>query len=201
MSGQSTGMQMESLVDALLSDERVLTAGERALLANILQIVTSPSGSPQIDAQVAGRVMAAIGTSVFQRALGVLSQAFAQRLIAPSIPPPQTNVGPTTPAASSQTSPTGAAVDPLRLSLPPFVIPFFPLPPFIFNPPTPATSPQSSLPWIHPFRQSTCRESSFLLLSSILNPRHLRLLCRPILPLLNFPPAARSYRSSKFRTA
>ena len=82
MSGQISGMQIESLVDALLSDERVLTASERALLANILQIATSPTDSPQIDAQVASRVMAAIGTSVFQRGLGVLNQVFAQRLMA-----------------------------------------------------------------------------------------------------------------------
>ena len=65
MSGQSTSMQMESLVDALLSDERVLTASERALLASILQIATSPTDSPQIDALVASRVMAAIGTERF----------------------------------------------------------------------------------------------------------------------------------------
>ena len=77
MSGQSTSMQMENLVDALLGDERVLTASERALLASILQIATSPTNSPQIDALVASRVMAAIGTSVFQRALGVLNQVFA----------------------------------------------------------------------------------------------------------------------------
>src|SRR5215469_2716711 len=105
MAGQSTSMQMEHLVDALLNDERVLTASERALLASILQIATSPTGSPQIDALVASRVMAAIGTSVFQRALGVLNQVFAQRLIAPLIPPPQTKAGPITPAASSQVPP------------------------------------------------------------------------------------------------
>jgi Pretoxin HINT domain len=144
MSGQSTGMQMENLVDALLSDERVLTASERALLASIVQIATSPTDSPQIDALVTSRVMAAIGTSVFQRALGILNQVFAQRLIAPSIPPPQTNVGPNTPVASSQAppkSPTVPGVDPLRPALPPFVIPFFPLPPFIFNPPPPPPLP------------------------------------------------------------
>jgi len=144
MSGQSTGMQIESLVDALLSDERVLTAGERALLANILQIVTSPTDSPQIDAQVASRVMTAIGTSVFQRGLGVLSQVFAQRLIAPSIPPAQTNADPTTTVASSQpsqSSQTVAKVGPSRSGLPPFVIPFFPLPPFIFNPQPPPPLP------------------------------------------------------------
>ena len=145
MSGQSTGMQIESLVDALLSDERVLTASERALLANILQIVTSPTGSPQIDAQVASRVMTAIGTSVFQRGLGVLNQVFAQRLVAQSVASPQTNADPTTPVASSQTSQSSqniANVGPSRSGLPPFVIPFFPLPPFIFNPPpTPPLSP------------------------------------------------------------
>ena len=144
MSGQSSGMQIESLVDALLSDERVLTASERALLANILQIVTSPTDSPQIDAQVASRVMTAIGTSVFQRGLGVLNQVFAQRLVAQSIAPPQTNVDPTTPVASSQTSQssqTVANVGPSRSGLPPFVIPIFPLPPFIFNPQPAATSP------------------------------------------------------------
>ena len=102
MPGQSSSTQIENLVDALLSDERVLTASERALLASILQIATSPTDSPQNDALVASRVMAAIGTSVFQRALGVLSQVFAQRLIAPSIPPPQTNVSPIAPVASSQ---------------------------------------------------------------------------------------------------
>src|SRR5271168_2887987 len=144
MSGQSTGMQMENLVDALLSDERVLTASERALLASIVQIATSPTASPQLDALVASRVMAAIGTSVFQRALGILNQVFAQRLIAPSIPPPQTNVSPITPVASPQAppkSPTVPGVDPLRPALPPFVIPFFPLPPFIFNPPPPPPLP------------------------------------------------------------
>jgi hypothetical protein len=144
MSGQSTGMQIESLVDALLSDERVLTASERALLANILQIVTSPTGSPQIDAQVASRVMTAIGTSVFQRGLGVLNQVFAQRLVAQSVASPQTNADPTTPVASSQTSQSSqniANAGPSRSGLPPFVIPFFPLPPFIFNPQPPPLPP------------------------------------------------------------
>jgi hypothetical protein len=129
MSGQSTSMQMENLVDALLSDERVLTASERALVTSILQIATTPTGSPQVDALVANRVMAAIGTSVFQRALGVLNQVFAQRLMAPSIPPPQTNVGPIAPG-----------VDPLRPSLPPFLVPLFPLGP-VFHPPTPPLPP------------------------------------------------------------
>jgi Pretoxin HINT domain len=144
MSGQSTSMQMENLVDALLSDERVLTASERALLASILRVATSPTDSPQIDALVASRVMAAIGTSVFQRALGILNQVFAQRLIAQSVPPPQTNVGPITPVASSQApplSPTVPGVDPSRPALPPFIVPFFPLPPFIFNPPSPPPLP------------------------------------------------------------
>jgi hypothetical protein len=144
MSGQSTGMQMENLVDALLRDERVLTASERALLSSILQIATSPTDSPQMDALVASRVMAAIGTSVFQRALGLLNQVFAQRLVAPLIPPPQTNVGPVTPEVSSQVHPlppTVAGVDPSRPALPPFMVPFFPLPPFIFNPPPPPPLP------------------------------------------------------------
>ncbi len=144
MSGQSTSMPMESLVDALLRDERVLTASERALVTSILQIATSPTDSPQMDALVASRVMAAIGTSVFQRALGVLNQVFAQRLMAPSIPPPQTNVGPIASVAPSQAPPkppTGTGVEPLRSALPPFVIPFFPLPPFIFNPPPPPPLP------------------------------------------------------------
>lgn len=141
MSGQSTSTQMENLVDALLSDERVLTASERALLASILQIATSPTNSPQMDALVASRVMAAIGTSVFQRALGVLNQVFAQRLMAPSIP--QANVGPIAPVASSQApslSPTAPGVDPLRPALPPFSVPFFPLGP-VFHPPTPPLPP------------------------------------------------------------
>jgi hypothetical protein len=144
MSGQSTGMQIENLVDALLSDERVLTASERALLANILQIVTSPTGSPQIDAQVASRVITAIGTSVFQRGLGVLNQVFAERLVAQSVASPQTNADPSTPVASSQTSQSSqnfANAGPSRSGLPPFVIPFFPLPPFIFNPQPPPLPP------------------------------------------------------------
>jgi Pretoxin HINT domain len=143
MSGQSTSMQMENLVDALLSDERVLTASERALVTSILQIATTPTGSPQMDALVASRVMAAIGTSVFQRALGVLNQVFAQRLMAPSIPPPQTNVGPIAPVASSQAppkSPAATGVDPLRPALPPFSVPFFPLGP-VFHPQTPPLPP------------------------------------------------------------
>jgi hypothetical protein len=134
MSGQSTGMQMENLVDALLRDERVLTASERALVTSILQIATTPTGSPQVDALVASRVMAAIGTSVFQRALGVLNQVFAQRLM---------NVGPTSPVASSQApplSPTAPGVDPIRPALPPFSVPFFPLGP-VFHPPIPPLPP------------------------------------------------------------
>ena len=43
MSGQSTSMQMENLVDALLSDERVLTASERALVTSI-EFFQSPEG-------------------------------------------------------------------------------------------------------------------------------------------------------------
>jgi Pretoxin HINT domain len=65
-------------------------------------------------------------------------------LIAQSIPPPQTNVGPITPVASSQApplSPTVPGVDPSRPALPPFIVPFFPLPPFIFNPPSPPPLP------------------------------------------------------------
>ncbi|MGO9841302.1 MAG: Hint domain-containing protein [Candidatus Acidiferrales bacterium] len=87
--------------------------------------------------------MAAIGTSVFQRALGVLSQVFAQRLIAPSIPPPQTNVSPIAPVASSQAHPLAATVTgagPSRLTIPPFSIPIFPLGP-LFHPPTPPLPP------------------------------------------------------------
>jgi Pretoxin HINT domain len=136
MSGQSTGMQLQNLVDALLSDERVLTASERALLASILQQATSPTGSPQIDALVASRIMTAIGTSVFQRALALLNQVFAQRLVASTTP--QTNVAPGTPATGSQVpalSPNVGGDDPSkRAALPPLIVPFFPLPP-IFNPP------------------------------------------------------------------
>jgi len=116
MSGQSTGMQMENLVDALLRDERVLTASERALVTSILQIATTPTGSPQVDALVASRVMAAIGTSVFQRALGVLNQVFAQRLMAPSIPPPpcRTNRPPNTTVPLSPVSPGGTGAPSAR---------------------------------------------------------------------------------------
>src|SRR5262249_41818856 len=136
MPGQSTSMQMEKLVDALLSDERVLTASERALLSSILQQATSPTGSPQIDALVASRVMTAIGTSVFQRALGVLNQVFAQRLVASTTP--QTNVAPGTPVTGSQVpamSPNVAGDDPRRLAIPPSTVPSFPLPPFLHPPP------------------------------------------------------------------
>jgi Pretoxin HINT domain len=141
MPGQSTSVQMENLVDALLSDERVLTASERALLASILQQATSPTGSPQIDALVVSRIMTAIGTSVFQRALAVLSQVFAQRLVASTIP--QTNVAPGTPVTGSQVpsmSPNVAGDDPKRFAFPPFNVPFFPLPPFL-NPSPPTLPP------------------------------------------------------------
>ena len=167
MSGQSTSTQMENLVDALLSDERVLTASERALLASILQIATSPTNSPQMDALVASRVMAAIGTSVFQRALGVLNQVFAQRLMAPSIP--QANVGPIAPVASSQApplSPTAPGVDPLRPALPPFSVPFFPLGP-VFHPPTPPLTANPPSPGSTPSnRRAGNHLSSFYLQSS-----------------------------------
>ena len=143
MSGQSTSMQMENLVDALLSDERVLTASERALLASIIQQATSPTGSPQIDALVASRIMTAIGTSVFQRALAVLNQVFAQRLVASTTP--QANVAPGMPVTGSQVpamSPNVAGDDPKRPAFPPLSVPFWPLPPFIFNPSPPTLPPR-----------------------------------------------------------
>jgi Rps23 Pro-64 3,4-dihydroxylase Tpa1-like proline 4-hydroxylase len=79
----TTREMMDSLSDALMHDERILSLQERELLANLLQR-TKTSGSARNNA-VAETIARAVGETIAQRAYGILGNNITQRLVENSL--------------------------------------------------------------------------------------------------------------------
>jgi hypothetical protein len=137
MSEITNSRLLEELAARLTSDERVLSARERALLASVLSSVhTSVAGSPELREAVLQTVSDAIGQAVLQRVVSGIGHAVAAGLIkeaieggatripatvAPILPPFFGPVpGPGTPAVPPLFPPGGPGS--------PILPPFFPTP-------------------------------------------------------------------------
>ncbi len=72
----TTSEIMSSLSDAVLCDQRILSAPERELLANLLQRAQRNPG----DGAVAAAIASSVGEIVAQRAYGVLGESIMRRL-------------------------------------------------------------------------------------------------------------------------
>lgn len=74
------------LADALAQDERVLTSGERDLLAKVAQSVQEGATS-EVEREAANRLSRAVAAAVMDRVLGVIGVVVAQRLLRPQAIP------------------------------------------------------------------------------------------------------------------
>src|SRR4029077_18981645 len=83
VSGGATSMTateiLDGLSDTLLSDERILSAQERALLANLLQRARTHASAR--DNTVTETIARIVGEITAQRAYGILGDSLAHRLI------------------------------------------------------------------------------------------------------------------------
>ena len=70
---------LDGLSDTLLSDERILSAQERALLANLLQRARTHASAR--DNTVTETIARIVGEITAQRAYGILGDSLAHRLI------------------------------------------------------------------------------------------------------------------------
>jgi Rps23 Pro-64 3,4-dihydroxylase Tpa1-like proline 4-hydroxylase len=91
---------LDSFSETLLQDARILSAPERALVANLLQHARSAAGeSPETQEAVKAVIASAIGETVAQRAFAVLGGSIVERILensalpvrALSEPPPPSN--------------------------------------------------------------------------------------------------------------
>src|SRR5450631_1940981 len=105
ISGGTTTMNasemMDSLSDSLLCDERILSAQERELLANLLQRAKADANGG--DGAVTSAIARSVGEIVAQRAYGVLGESITRRLthelgrtggLQSSVPPTNIMTGP-----------------------------------------------------------------------------------------------------------
>jgi hypothetical protein len=104
---------LRDLADALAEDERVLTAGERALLAKVAEHVQAGATS-EVEQTAADHLARAVGAAVMDRVLGVVGVVITQRLLRPETMPvaggPGANVEPRVPGDVAQSfTPTDAA--------------------------------------------------------------------------------------------
>lgn len=73
---------LDSFSETLMRDERILSAQERALVANLLQHAkTAASAKPETNEAVKAVIAAAIGETVAQRAFSVLGGSIVERII------------------------------------------------------------------------------------------------------------------------
>jgi Rps23 Pro-64 3,4-dihydroxylase Tpa1-like proline 4-hydroxylase len=73
---------LDSFSETLMRDERILSAQERALVANLLQHAkTAASANPETNEAVKAVIAAAIGETVAQRAFSVLGGSIVERII------------------------------------------------------------------------------------------------------------------------
>jgi len=131
---------LDSFSDTLMQDERILSAQERALLANLLQHAKSAGGESRETQEAVRRVIAsAVGEAVAQRAFGVLGGSIVERILE---------------GTGSATNSVGVMKDqpqpprgtPLREPDPPSKHPHPPGLPMRGTPPTPAPAPDQPQP-------------------------------------------------------
>jgi len=73
---------LDSFSETLIQDERILSAPERALIANLVHHARSASASnPDLQDKVRTVIATAIGETVAQRAFGVLGASIVERLV------------------------------------------------------------------------------------------------------------------------
>ncbi len=73
---------LDSFSETLMRDERILSAQERALVANLLQHAKTAAGAnPETNEAVKAVIAAAIGETVAQRAFSVLGGSIVERII------------------------------------------------------------------------------------------------------------------------
>jgi len=86
---------LDSFSETLMRDERILSAQERALVANLLQHAKTAAGAnPETHEAVRAVIAAAIGETVAQRAFSVLGGSIVERIIeSSSLPAGETAAG------------------------------------------------------------------------------------------------------------
>src|SRR6201997_4132901 len=73
---------LDSFSDTLMRDERILSAQERALVANLLQHAKAAAASnPETHEAVRAVIASAVGETVAQRAFSVLGGSIVERII------------------------------------------------------------------------------------------------------------------------
>ncbi len=73
---------LDSFSETLIGDERILSAQERALVANLLQHAkTAAAANPETHKAVRAVIASAIGETVAQRAFSVLGSSIVERII------------------------------------------------------------------------------------------------------------------------
>jgi len=71
--------------EALMQDERILSPGEKELLANLLQNAGgAAAGNPEIQNAVMAAIHRAVGETVAQRAFGLLGGSIVEQILAPT---------------------------------------------------------------------------------------------------------------------
>src|SRR6201997_2551757 len=73
---------LDSFSDTLMRDERILSAQERALVANLLQHAKAAAGAnPETHEAVRSVISSAVGETVAQRAFAVLGGSIVERIL------------------------------------------------------------------------------------------------------------------------
>jgi SM-20-related protein len=146
---------LDSFSDTLMQDERILSAQERALLANLLQHAKAAAGeSLQTQAAVRTVIASAVGETVAQRAFGVLGGSIVERILEGSTGSATNSVGVMS-VGVMKDQPQPPRGTPLREPDPPSKHPHPPGLPMRDSPPTPAPAPAPNQP--QPPRGSTER--------------------------------------------
>ena len=103
---------LDSFSETLMRDERILSAQERALVANLLQHAKTAAGaSPETQEAVRTVIASAIGETVAQRAFSVLGGSIVERIIESSSSPLAETTG-ATPSLDKPLSTLGTPTPP-----------------------------------------------------------------------------------------
>src|SRR5712692_200834 len=77
-----TLQMIQTLSEALLRDEEILSSSERILLTNVLRRARENGGSlPQLDDVVAERIVTAVGETLAERISRLVGSSLAQRMV------------------------------------------------------------------------------------------------------------------------
>src|SRR5229473_509823 len=77
-----TLQMIQTLSEALLRDEEILSSSERILLTNVLRRARENGGSlPQLDDVVAERIVTAVGETLAERISRLVGSSLAQRML------------------------------------------------------------------------------------------------------------------------